>query len=66
MKLCEFLGPWPPQQEILLYKYDPRIPSFDGPIGKLRYEQCKGLNVVLVEYSMNRIYIKVKDMVAHG
>lgn len=66
MKLCDFLGPWPPQQEILLYKHDPRIPWFSGPIGRLRYEQCKGLYVVIVEYSMNQILINVKDMVAHG
>lgn len=66
MKLCDFLGPWPPQQEILLYKVDPRIPWFSGSIGRLRYEQCKGLNVVTVEYSMNQILIKVKDMVARG
>lgn len=66
MKLCDFLGPWPPQQDILLYKVDPRIPFYEGPIGKLRYPQLKGLHVVLVEYSMNEILIKVKDMVAHG
>lgn len=63
MRLCDFLGPWPPQQEILLYQYDPRIPSYEGPIGKIRYEQVKRLNVVLVEYSMNQILIKV---VPHG
>ena len=66
MYLYDFLGPWPPQQEIILYKVDPRIPFYDGPIGKLRFPQLKGLAVVLVEYSMNRIYIKVKDMVSHG
>lgn len=66
MKLCEFLGPWPPQQDILLYKVDPRIPFYEGPIGRLRFPQIKGYNVVLVEYSMNQILIKVKDMVAHG
>lgn len=63
MRLCDFLGPWPPQQKIVLYQHDPRIPSYEGTIGKLRYEQVKRLNVVLVEYSMNQILIKV---VAHG
>lgn len=63
MKLCDFLAPWPPHQEVLLYHHDPRIPSYEGTIGKLRYEQVKRLNVVLVEYSMSQILIKV---VAHG
>lgn len=63
MKLCDFLGPWPPHQEILLYKHDVLLPWYEGTIGKLRYEQCKGLNVVLAEYSMNQILIKV---VNHG
>ena len=66
MYLYDFLGPWPPQQEILLYKVDPRIPFYEGTIGKLRYPYLKGLVVVLVEYSMNQIMIKVKDMVQYG
>lgn len=62
MYLHEFLGPWPPQQEIVLYRDDPRIPMYEGTIGKLRYVDAKYLQVKLVEYSMNQILIRV----SHG
>lgn len=66
MKLCDFLAPWPPQQMVLLYEADPRIPFFEGPIGRLSYPFIKGREVLYVEYSMNEIFIKVKRVLSHG
>ena len=63
MTLYDFLAPWPPKQEILIFFSIPEIPVFDGPIGKLRYSQCVGLSVISVRYVGNSIYIRV---VKHG
>lgn len=59
MYLHEFLGPWPPSQEIVLYQHDVRIPIYEGTIGKLKYVDMKHYQVKLVEYSMNQILIRV-------
>lgn len=59
MKLCEFLAPWPPSQVVLLYESDPRIPFYEGVIGRLSFPFIKGREVLRVEYSMNEILIQV-------
>lgn len=59
MYLTDYLGPWPPQQEIVIYKQDPRIPMYEGTIGKLRYCDAKHWVVHMVQFSMNQILIRV-------
>lgn len=66
MKLCEFLAPWPPQQSILLYEIDPRIPFYEGAIGRLSFPFIRSRDVLTVEYSMNEILIKVSRVTSHG
>lgn len=61
MYLTEYLAPWPPTQDILIYRDDPRIPMYEGAIGRLRYVDCKHWVVKLVEYSMNQILIRVAN-----
>lgn len=60
--LSEYLAPWPPQQYIVVYKDDPRIPIYQGTIGKLKYCDVKHWSVKLVEFSMNELLIRV----SHG
>ncbi len=66
MKLFEFLAPWPPSQVILLYEVDPRIPFYEGSIGRLSFPFIKGRDVQRVEYSMNEILIEVSRGVNRG
>lgn len=60
MYLHHFLGPWPPTQEILIYRDDPRIPMYIGPISKLKYVDSKYWVVYLVEFSMGQLLIRVR------
>lgn len=61
MYLTDYLGPWPPQQEILVYKHDPRIPLYEGTIGKMKYCDARHWVVKLVEFSMGQILIRVSN-----
>lgn len=58
--LWDFIGPFPPSQEILLYQHDPRIPMYEGTIGKLKYVICKHMCVYLAEFSMGQLMIRVR------
>lgn len=59
MYLFDFLGPFPPAQEILIYKDDPRIPTYEGSIAKFRYVDGKHWQVKLAEFSTNQLLIRV-------
>lgn len=59
--LTSFLGVFPPSQEIVLYTHDPRLSSYEGSILKLRYLDTKRLVVIMAEYSMNQLLIKVRN-----
>ena len=61
MYLHNFLGVFPPSQSVLIYTHDPRIAVYDGSIAKLRYVDVKRLVVVMAEYSMNQLLIKVHN-----
>ena len=62
MYLFDFLGPFSPAQQILIYKDDPRIPMYEGSIAKFRYVDGKHFQVKMVEFSMNQLLIRV----SHG
>lgn len=57
--LFDFLGPFPPAQDILIYRDDPRIPMYVGDIDGLRYVDGKHWQVKIAQYSMNQLLIRV-------
>lgn len=59
MYLFDFLGPFPPTQEILVYRDDPRLPMYVGDIEDLRYVDGKHWHVKIAQFSMNQLLIRV-------
>lgn len=60
MYLHDFLAPFPPYQEILIYQSDPRLPLYLGSIERLPYLSCKYMAVKIAEFSMGQLLVRVR------